>query len=247
MVSNWGAIRSENTFSVFGESADGINVDFLFNAQGNVGTVTTYGSDFSIPFRSTQEYFSDDTFDFQIITINEAAQQIKVSFSGKVYEDELDVSSPFVSISGEFLINYQEVSPTVVGLGLKAKINNVDWYDSKNDQDGGFFSGSDIRLNFYNSDKNNIAIVVNHDATVADTYSFTTNSENNKVLLSVYNPTEAYFEDYESEGTLVITEKIVGPQFTIISGTFSFTATNLGNNNQIQVSNGQFKTVYTNY
>uniref|UniRef100_UPI0040492217 DUF6252 family protein n=1 Tax=Flavobacterium sp. TaxID=239 RepID=UPI0040492217 len=246
-VSNWGAIKSENTFVVFGETSDGIYVDFEFNAQGNVGSVATYGSDFSIPFRSSQEYYSDNTFDFEIITLNESAQQIKVSFSGKVYEDNYDVTSPFVNISGEFLVNYQVATPTVSGLGLKAKINNVDWYDSKSDQDGGFFSGSEIRLNFYNSDRNNIAIIVNHDSTVADTYSFTSSSASNKVLLSIYNPSEEYFEDYESEGTLVITEKTVGLQLTIISGTFSFMATNPVNNNQIQVTNGQFKTAYSNY
>ncbi|WP_339887512.1 DUF6252 family protein [uncultured Flavobacterium sp.] len=246
-VTSWQAFRSENSLAVTASTSQGKSLQFEFNAQGNLGSASTYSSDFSIPSRYSQAYYSQESFNFEMVNFDETNKTIEVNFSGKIYEDEHDLSSPYVNISGSFLVKYTVIIPSISGLKMGTKIDNVDWYSSSEDQEGGFFPGSDIRLNFYNSDKNNIAIIVNQNNTTASTYTFTSNSTNNKAILSVYNTATDYHDDYNCSGTLTITEKTVGSQLTVLAGTFSFTATNPVNSNQTQVTNGTFKTVYSNY
>jgi hypothetical protein len=246
-VTSWQAYRSENSLAVTAATSQGKSLQFEFNAQGNLGSASTYSSDFSVPSRYSQAYYSEESFNFEMVNFDETNKTVEVNFSGKVYEDEHDLTSPFVNISGSFLVKYSVVTPAVSGLWLNAKINNEDWYSSSEDQEGGFFPGSDIRLNFYNSDKNNIAIIINQSTTSEGTYSFTSSSTNNKAILSVYNTATDYHDDYNCSGTLTITEKTIGSQITVLAGTFSFTATNPVNSNQTQVTNGTFKTVYSSY
>lgn len=246
-VTAWQGYRSENTLLVKATTSSGNNIEFVFNAQGNLGNANTFTTDFSVPSRHTQAYYSQESFNFELVSLNETNKTIEVNYSGKVYENEYDLTSAFVNISGSFLVKYVDVPPTVSGLWLNTKINNIDWYSSSEDQEGGFFFGEDIRLNFYNSDKNNIAIIINHNSTSVGTYAFTSSSTNNKAILSVYNTATDYHDDYNCSGTLTITEKTIGSQVTVLAGTFSFTATNPTNSNQTQVTNGSFKTVYSNY
>lgn len=247
-VSEWIAVRSENTIEVAGQGSNGKTIIFEFNSNGNIGSVTTYSSsDFSIPDRNAQAYYTNESFDFNLVSINENDKTVKVTFSGKVFEDEYDLSSEFVLVEGDFQVKYTDVTPQVSGLGVYAKIAGNDFYSSSEDQSGGFFSGENITLDSYDGDVFRIGVTSNHDDTTTGTTSFTPSSSTNKVVLSKYNTTLDYFEEYNCTGTLNITNKEVGSQLTIISGTFSFTAVNPDTGAQTQVTNGTFKQVYSNY
>ena len=247
-VPAWQAVRSENTIEVAGQGSNGKAIIFTFNSNGNIGSVTTYSStDFSIPDRDAQAYYTNESFNFNLVSINDTDKTVKVTFSGKVFEEEYNLSSEFVLVEGDFQVKYTDVTPQVSGLGVYAKIAGNDFYSSNEDQSGGFFSGSDITLNSYDGDVFSIGVTSNHDNTTIGTTNFTPTSITNKVVLSKYNTTLDYFEEYNVTGTLNITSKDVGAQITIISGTFSFTAVNPDNGAETQITNGTFKQVYSTY
>ncbi|ESU29659.1 hypothetical protein FLJC2902T_01320 [Flavobacterium limnosediminis JC2902] len=247
-VTAWTAQRSEKTIAVTGTSANGMNISFEFNIYGNLGKAHTYSTtDFGVPLRTAQEYYAQESFTFELVTLDETNKTVKVNYSGKVYEDGHDLTSNFVAVEGSFLVKYTDIAPITTGLGAYAKIDGADWYNSKSDQEGGYFSGEDISLNFYNGDKNQISVITNDDDTPVGVYNFTSASSNNKVVLSKYNTTTDQFENFNCSGTLNVTEKVVGFQYTVISGTYSFTAINPNDSSEVQVTNGTFKTAYENY
>lgn len=247
-VTQWEANRSENTIEVLGRGSNGKAIYFIFNAQGNIGRVDTYSyTDFSVPNRNAQAYYTNESFNFNLVSIDAANKTVKVTFSGKVYEDEYDLTSDFVQVEGDFLVKYKDLTPQVSGLGVYAKIAGNDWFSSNGDHSGGFFSNENITLDSYNGGVYRIGITINHGTTNTGTYNFTPSSTKNMVVLSKYNTALNYFEEFNCTGSLVITSKQVGAQITIISGTYSFTAVDPDTNSPITVSNGTFKENYSNY
>ncbi len=247
-VTQWEAVKSENDIEVSGLGTDGNRIIFAFNSKGSIGEVSTYSnSDNSIPSRNAQRYYTNESFNFNLVSINTNNKTLEVTFSGKVYEDNYNLNSNFVNVEGGFLVKYTDVIPEVSGLDVFAKVAGNDWYSSIGDQEGGFFSGNNITLNSYNGDVYSINITTNHDNTNVGNFNFSPTTTNNKVTLSKYNTLLNYFEKYDCTGSLNLTSKIIGQQFTIISGTFSFTALDPITNTQISVTNGAFKEVYINY
>ena len=247
-VPQWDAIRSENTIEVAGQGSNGKTIYFHFNSLGNIGSVDTYSvSDFSVPNRGAQGYYTNESFNFNLESINETNKTVKVSFSGKVFEDEYNLSSDFVLVEGNFQVKYTDATPQVAGLGVSANVAGNDWISSNEDQSGGFFSGSDITLDSYNGDVYRIGVTTNHDNTTIAAYNFTPSTSTNTVKISKYNTSLNYFEEYDCTGTLNITNKQVGNQITVISGTFSFTAIDPNTSAQITITDGTFKQVYSNY
>ncbi|WP_298118697.1 DUF6252 family protein [Flavobacterium sp.] len=247
-ITDWIVNRSEDSFEVVGTNSNEETIYFEFNAQGNIGSVTTYSpNDLIEQDRSAQNYYTNQSFDFNLVSINESSKMIKVTYSGKVYEDEYDTSSDFVLVQGDFQVKYTDLVPQVAGLGVFAKIAGTDFYSSSGDQTGGFFPSSNITLNSYDGGIYSIGVTTNHDNTTTGSYNFTPASSTNKVTLSKYNTTLNYFESLDCTGSVNITSKQVGSQLTVISGTYSFTAINPDTGEETQVTNGTFKDVYSNY
>ncbi len=247
-VTEWEALRSENTIAVTGYGENGVTVSFEFNDNGDIGEVNTYSvSSFDFPDSQAQKYYTNESFNFELVSLNDDNKTVKVNFSGKVYEDAYDLTSTSVNIEGSFLVKYTVITPQVSGLNHSAKIDGANWYSSTSDQSGGFFSGEDITLDSYNGGVYKLGVTINHDNTTTGAYSFTSASSTNKVVLSKYNTSLDYFEEFECTGSVNITSKEVGSQLTVISGTYSFTAVNLETNAQVVVTAGAFKDVYSNY
>jgi len=247
-VTSWEAQRSGNTIAVTGYGANGMSISLEFNSYGDIGEVDTYSlTDGAVPLSQAQAYYTNESFTFNLVSINATNKTAHVTFSGKVYEDGYDLTSPFVNVEGDFLVNYEDVIPQVAGLDVYAKIAGNDWYDSKSDQEGGFFSGSDVTLSSYNGDIYAINITTNHDNSIVGSHSFTPSSSTDKVTLSKYNSTLDYFEEYDCTGTFNLTAKEVGASITVITGTYTFTAVDPVTSAEITVTNGTFKTAYTNY
>lgn len=247
-VTSWTAQRSENTIAISGYGANGMSISFEFNSNGDIGEVDTYSlTDASVELHNAQAYYTNESFTFNLVALNATNKTAQVTFSGKVYQDGYDLTTPFVNVEGSFLVHYEDVVPQVAGLDVYAKIAGADWYDAKSDQEGGFFSGSDITLSSYNGDVYAINITTNHDNTTVGSHSFTPSSTTDKVTLSKYNTTLNYFEEYNCTGTLNLTTKDVGATATVIAGTYTFTAVDPVTSAQVTVTNGTFKTAYVNY
>jgi Family of unknown function (DUF6252) len=242
------ALRSGNNIEVMGTSATGRVVTLNFNKWGNMGDVYTLSNDFSIPWRTSYHYFKSNYFDFELVSIDEVNKKVKVNFSGKVYDEEYEIDSDFSVIEGSFQVTYTEVTPQVPGLEVSATVAGQEWHDSDADQSGGFFSGEDVTLNMSNDSKYTIGIVTNHQNSVVGTHTFGPAESSNKMKLFVYNTQTNEEDEYiTTSGTMNITAKTVGFQYTIIEGTFSFEAKNPDTNQTVTVNNGTFKTVYDNY
>lgn len=242
------AVRSGNTLEVMGTSATGRVVTVNFNKWGNVGDVQTLANDFEIPWRTSYHYFRSNFFDFELVSIDEANKKVKVNFSGKVYDEEYDINSDYSVIEGSFQVTYTVVTPQIPGLEVSATVAGEEWHDTDSDQSGGFFSGEDITLNMASDNQYTIGIVTNHDTTEVGSYTFGPAETSNKMKLFVYNTETNEEEEYiTTEGTMTITAKTVGLQFTVIEGTFSYKAKNPNSNEVITINNGAFKTVYDNY
>jgi hypothetical protein len=247
-VTSWEAVRRENQIAVSGYGANGMSISMEFNTNGNIGEVDTYSlTDPSVSLHNAQAYNTNESFTFNLVSVNATNKTVKVTFSGKVYEDGYDLTSSFVNVEGSFLLVYTDIAAEIPGLGVYAKVAGADWYSSHSDQEGGFFSGSDVTISTYNGDQYALNVTTNHDNTVVGSYSFTPSTATNKVTLSKYNTTDDYFEEFDCTGTLNVTSKVVGFQSTVVSGTFSFTAVNPATSAQITVTNGTFTEAYTNY
>lgn len=245
------AQKSEDWIGVSGRSADGRVIEVQFNKYGNFKGVSTYSilEDSNVPDRDSYHYYKSNYFDFELVSIDEVAKRVSVTFSGKLYDDQYDITSDFSVVDGSFTVAYTDVAPQVSGLKVEAKINGNQWYATETEeQTGGFFTGENVTLYASNDSQYTLSTTINHETTEVGTYTFTNSSANNKVGLSIYET--ATLQDITfptTSGTLKITEKTVGAQFTIISGTFSLTAFNPFTQGTITVSDGTFKRVYLNY
>jgi len=244
------AKKSEDLFAVSGRSSDGRIIEVHFNKYGNLKEVNTYSvTDTLAPVKTNYHYYKANFFDFELVSLDEETKKVRVTFSGKVYEDEYDLTSEFSVVDGSFTVTYTDVNPTVAGINVSAKINGNRWYATETaDQAGGTVAGENITLYASNDSAYSLTTILNHDTTEVGTYDFTTSSATNKVVLSIYETaTNQNITFPTSSGTLKITEKTVGTEYTTISGTFSLTVFNPYTQANMPVTDGKFKRVYLNY
>ncbi len=230
------AQRGDNTFVISADTPDGSSIQLEFNKFGNLAEFS-YWEEFDV-YKNFQ-YYKSNYFTFNLISVDESARRVKVSFSGNLYLDENDLTSATKQISGSFDLPYTVTTPVLSGLGLQCKIAGNDWYQTQF-WDNGF--GNVDRKYISDDDKMIIMQFIDEDIALG-TYTFTTSS-NNKIQLAKYDTTTNTFTQYNTSGTVTVTSNSF-PIFgiRIIEGTYSFTATNPSNaSEQIQVTNGAFKT-----
>ena len=242
-ITNIIARKSENALVVSGVGANGEGVDVEFNKFGNLRNVEFFTM--SDPTRSVFYDYSSNYFNFQLVSIDEVNKRVVVQFSGRLYEDDGDLTSNFVQVEGNFDVNYQDIAPNVPGLMIFAKIGGADWYSTKSyTTNGNGFDDFILRHN--NDDQNQIGIGFDSTNNGIGTYNFTPSTVTNFVHLSKYDTTTNLYLEYNCTGTLKVTGKtpvLFGGY--IIEGTYSFTAANPSNPaQQIQVTQGTFKTYY---
>ena len=248
-IVSWTAVRTENFIEVLGIASDGSSIYASFDKFGHferIGSTSPVSS--SIPWRDSFYEFSSNYFNFELVSLDETNKTVKVNFSGKLYEDMFDLSSSSSSVEGNFYVKYvDQPAPEVTGLGTSLKINGTNWRSIKESQTDGFFSGSDITLTAQSDDAYAFGLTINHNNTQKGTYNFTPSTTVNKVVLSKYDPLTNSYVDFAGTGTLVITDKIVGSQYTIIKGTYVFNAKDPKTNISTTITEGAFKTIYENY
>lgn len=233
-MTTFGGIRSESDFSVSATAANGKSFQITFNEFGDLGDLASFSvTDFNFPSRMNHSNFRKHYFTFELVSVT--ATQVKVNFSGKVYDDSYDLTSNFSTVEGSFLVNYTTVQPQVPGLGVSAKINGNEWHAVSS-----YISeGSDYSLNYEGDDEYILSFIVDPDNLVVGNHTFTTNSVVNKVTLSKYD----LGEGYHKEGTsLSGTFNITSAAQSIISGTFTLNAED-PSGAAVTVTDGKFKTL----
>jgi len=231
------AVRAENTLQIIAYASDGTSMDLTFDKFGNLGAIRYFDADFNS--KQNFQHFKENYFTFNLISINESQKKVKVSFSGNLYEEEDDLNSASITVSGSFDLPYIEQTPLVSGLGLSCKIAGTDWYNVEF-WDNGWWS---VDRKFISDDEYMIIMKFTDEAIQPGNYNFTTSSENGLQLAKYDTETNTYIE-YNAVGSLTISSNSeFSPLISIVEGTFSFTATNPYNpSDQIQVTNGSFKT-----
>lgn len=249
IITSWEGVKVENRLAIVGRADNGRTIAIEFNKFGNLGYAASYSTgDTSEPYMQSFAQFSSNYFNFELVSIDEENMKVSGTFSGNLYDDEYNINSDTIAISGTFNVSYTEEPSPVPGAGLSAKLDGVNWNYSLSDQSGGFFSGSNVSLNHFNDDAYTITVVVNHDITVPGTYSFTQDSEVHRIDFFRYDPATNMTIEYNATGTLVITEKdAAGIGFSLVKGTFEGTVTDPTDNSTISITAGVFTGVYSNY
>lgn len=228
------AQRSENTFLISADTPDGSSIQLLFDKFGNMEEFS-YWED--VDTYHNFQHYNSHYFTFNLISVDETARRVKVSFSGNLYLDDEDLSSTTKMVSGTFDLPYITQTPTLAGLGLNCKIAGADWYETEFWDNG----WGNVDRKFISDDDKQIIMSFAGEDIAPGTYTFTTSSAN-KIQLAKYNTTTNTYNVYNTSGTLTISSNTDG-FIRIVEGTFSFTATNsLNSSDVIQVTNGSFKT-----
>ncbi|MBN8566698.1 MAG: hypothetical protein J0M25_08205 [Flavobacteriales bacterium] len=228
------AQKSEESLFIYASASDGSSIQIGFNKYGNLESVIYDDQNFNSFYN--YQYFKSNYFDFDLISINESNNSVKISYSGILYSNENDLESNSVSISGSFNVNYINQTPLIEGLGLSCKIGGQNWYET-DFWDNGF---SNVDRKFISDDDKMIIMNFEDESIEPGTYTFN-GSNVNKLSLAKFNTTTKEYDSYNTSGTVTITSNtIVSGVVRVIEGTFSFTATN--GSNTIEVTNGTFKT-----
>ena len=238
--------KSGNSMVVAAADSEGNAIQFRFDKFGNLGTVSATPSDFEMPDYDSHQNYSGHYFTFNLIEVDETNKTVKASFSGKLYEDDENLDSEFKEVSGSFWVKYIEVTPSVEGLEVSAQINGNDWYSTNSYTTNGT-EGWDTFIHHELSD-DEYKIMLGFDDTNMGpgVHSFTPATETIYATVAKYNLETKTYETFNATGTLEITANESFGIFTIVSGTYSFTAVNPSDSSEtITVTNGKFKSNYS--
>lgn len=184
--------------------------------------------------------FSSNYFNFNLESLDEVNKKVKGTFSGYLYADPFNTNSEKKFVSGSFYTKYEDVIPAVTQLGNKAKINGNDWTRSNQYFTRETNNYNQVTQHDLSSDPYKIMIKYDLGTIAEGTYNFTNSNISNKVQLAKFDAQTGSFVNYNSSGTLTITDKS-GP---IISGIYNFIAVHPTSGESISVTEGSFKLIY---
>ena len=239
---------SESHIAVNGEASNGEGIQFEFDKYGNLGRIIVTPDDSSFdPWFLNYKNFSGHYFSFNMISYDESTHRVRASYSGTLYEDESDLTSNSITVSGEFDVVCIVRTPIIAGLDVRCKIAGNDWYSTNGYTNNGD-SFDDFILREMSDDENMISLGFDATNNGPGTYNFTSSTTTNFVHLSNFNTGTVDYNHYNCAGSVIVTSKTslgIGMGY-LIEGTYSFTATNPSNPaDQVQVTNGYFKTNYS--
>lgn len=238
--------KSGNSMAVVAADAQGNSIQFEFDKFGNLGAVSASPANFELPSVYSHQYFSGHYFTFNLIEIDETNKTVKASFSGKLYEDNEDLNSDFTEVNGSFWVKYTEVTPSVSGLEVSATINGNDWHSTNSYTSNGTGNWSTFIHHELSDDEYKIMLGFDDENMMAGIHNFTPATETIYATVAKYNLETKMYEKFNATGVLEITGTETFGIFTIVSGTYSFTAVNPNDSSEtIQVTNGKFKSVYS--
>jgi hypothetical protein len=242
-VSSW--VKIDDFIEVSGETADGIGIDFKFNVYGNLYEAFTHGTSAtsSVPMHEASQVLTSNTFTFTIVELNSANKMVKVNFSGKLYDNPYDVEanyitnpSDFIPVSGSFNVAYEDLVPSIPGLGTFAKFDGIDWHGMSLDSSTDGLTET-TTLNVENDGKYSLGIVFPKGNLKTGTFAFTSNDFSNRISFKKFDIATYEFIDYNVSGTITYTTV----NNIYAEGTFSLTAENPIDDSKIVITEGKFK------
>ena len=193
--------------------------------------------------------FSSNYFNFNVEEIDEVNRTVKGSFSGTVYFDSQDLNSEGKYVSGTFAKKYTVVAPLFSDLRNTAKINGNEWTQTNKYLTKGIPSNENIIYHAVSDDAYKVMIKYNIASLNVGQYDFSSTTVTNAVQLAKFDVTTNQYINYNCVGTLKLTQKEQTANLSgvfIIKGTYSFTAVNPNDpNDVVQVTDGTFKFVHT--
>lgn len=241
----WKAERDGDYFRISASSENSETWSFtaIFHKDGTL--IRTYVNDSSIQNEyETSFYYSRNTFEFNIESIDEINNTIKVNFNGKVFDNPNYLpNSGFKTMSGTFEAPFVPISPYDVSFAkheTTMQINGEPWRGKGQISNVDFWNGTAIQVN--GDQQYSLHIVVPTDIELG-TFTFTQNDdiyEPNTVSLLRYYPGSPEPNEYRCTGSLTITSKSQGA----ILGTFSMTAYDPATGETVEITNGVFKERY---
>ncbi len=218
-----------------------------FDKQGRVvdASVGSQNDEFGLYVSyENYQYYPDNYFNLEIISLDEAAQRIKVNFSGKLYHESDDFNSEAIEINGTLDMDYAidtESLPGIVygdfALHCDAKFNGVPWKATHQS-----YPGSMMSSNFTAPDPYRIDIYFVPNNNISASYDVTPSSTDNYIKFWKFNTATLVYDSYEVTGTLEYHyREFHGANEYTYFGNFSFTAINPNNPaDVIQVTDGDF-------
>lgn len=248
-------LDSSTTFKAF-KTEDRLTINFpnsncqlIFDNKGHLGKLTWREQvspmrKFYTPFDDSSEHFL-----FDMISLDTIHRRIIGTFSGYLNRNPIAFDSEGKFISGHFDVGYVDVPAAVKGLKHKAKINGNVWQMTNSYFTTGEANDNDNIL-IHNLSDNEYKIMFGYNAAnyAVGTYNFTPASHNGTVRLAKYDSVTSTYINYNTSGTLVITQKeLLGGSTYILAGTYTATAVNPNDSSDvIQLTNGDFKFINPN-
>jgi hypothetical protein len=239
------AYKQDKVYYFLAQNEDGRSIEIWFNSSGQLmqAKSTPGGDPFS--FMASAYDYSLNSFDFELVSLNESAKTFKLNYSGKLFDDEYDVAnSSFVNVSGSAQLHYEDVT-WATGLEVTAKIDGSSWRSAK--QNRSYFGEiENVVLEETSDDPFRMTFYIHQAETQPGIYTFNATSEANRIVLSKYSIATHSYVEYNSSGTFTITSTTAN-EFgeTRIEGTYSFTATNPSDGTTLQVTDGVFKEMFS--
>jgi hypothetical protein len=210
--------------------------EMVFDKQGNLFSFIRWGYGLGNAYFNYKN-FPAHYFHLNITSIDEINKNIKGNFSGKIFKNELSLSSESNELSGEFLMNYQGDETVYTGIEVhgvrqhcEAKFNGIPW--AANFENNSAFTAQDP-----------YKIILHFDVNAQPgSYNITPASSDNYISFSKFNVETLVYDQYNVTGVLSHSYREYHgfDQYSYV-GTFSFTAVNPNNPaDVIQVSEGSF-------
>jgi len=241
-VAQFSAIKAQSFISVQAILIDDRSFDIVFHQEGNLqgANVFSLNGGFSDSFQ-TAEFYSENTFDFNLFEVDESDNTVSGSFDGQMFEDgfSIEEGEP-LSISGEFNVPFNDITPSITSPDLEffANIENNDWYGTNSTISTS--NGNTTEWN-YNETRYEIGYQYGDLSNVEEgTFTFGEETTFNRIRLNVFTEGDNFEqEEFITEGTLIITSVEVNLGIYTIEGSFNFTATSPTTGEVINVSDGR--------
>ncbi len=239
-LTQWVVQKNGDRFVIQANNSDQ-NIAIELNKYGDLATMTSYSSsNFNFPLSESFYIYSSYFLDFNLDDIDTANKMIKVSFDGKLFEDNYDITSTTHTVSGDLKLKYVEVAETELAK-VSCKIEGNDWHSTSGDQT--YHGNDNYELSYYSDDAYAINFHFNSNTLgTCNNQSFTDNSSL-RISLDIYDPQNDELINCSTSGTITISNytPATGFNYAVLEGSFSFTAVNPQNQQNITVNNGQFK------
>lgn len=216
----------------------------VFHKSGKLG-LYSYSQSVNYPPYSKKfssfHFLKSKYFNFKLESLDEVNKTVKISFSGYLYSNPLDLKSELKFVSGKIYSKYVDLIPSIFGVKNTAKINNQDWHSNYNHDAKDYYHNTTWMHHFLSDDEYRVSIYYQPYGIEKKEYNFSSTDLTNKVQLCKFDENRNMLVYYNCSGELNINQR----NYSLLAGTYDFIAVNPNDNTDtIKVTNGNFRLVF---